>query len=290
MLSVGAFVMFSGIVALLWGPRLAAAEGASPRTYYVAVGASESIGYQPTPAAPRGAPTREGYANDLVTMERPRWAGLHLVQYGCAGITAEGALDGHERCHYPAGSEIATAVRFVDAHRARTVLITVDLGFNDIWPCLIHHTVDGLCVNSALDVVGRVLPRIVTELHRAARPGALIVGLQHPDPYLGDYLRGGGNRAFARSSISVFHRFNAELATVYSDNGALVADVPAAYRTADVAPAYLAGHGSVPTSVAQVCTLTWMCTLHNVHPNAAGYQTIAAAIAEAIQTAPITPT
>ena len=44
--------------------------------YYLALGGSDSVGFQPTAAIPHGAPTDEGYADDLVATERARWDDL----------------------------------------------------------------------------------------------------------------------------------------------------------------------------------------------------------------------
>ena len=48
------------------------------------------------------------------------------------------------------------------------------------------------------------------------------------------------------------------------------------------------GLGTVPTNVARVCALTWMCAAPplgpNLHPNDAGYRVIAGALADALAT------
>ena len=261
------------------------ARSAAP--YYVAVGASESLGYQPTAADPHGAPSDEGYADDVVDDEQRRWPGLDLVQFGCPGTTAVEALDGHSRCRYPSGSQIATAVRFLRAHRARTKLVTVDLGFNDVRLCLEHRRVDASCAQRALRRIDRALPRILGDLRAAAGAGTQIVGLQHDDPYWGVYLHGGAARRFAETSARVLRRLNAELAAIYTTSGDLVADVPAAFATTDTSQVALAGHGTVPAAVARACSLTWMCSAHNLHPDAAGYRLIASAVTAALDTAPL---
>lgn len=268
--------------------------------YYVAVGASEAVGYQPVDGQPHGgAPTDEGYANDLVHLESSRWPGLSLVELGCPGITSGGALTGvnpplpggssagrPDKCTYPQGSEVATAVQIIRKRGQRTVLVTVDLGFNNVWPCLRHDTVDQACVTSGLQQVHQSLPVILDRLRAAGGPKMLIVGLEHSDPYLAESLR--GETAFAHATEGVVDRLNDELAAAYTAAGALVADVPAAYDTHDQRPVRLAGYGIVPQGVARVCALTWMCTsAHNLHPNGAGYRAIAGAVAAAIATGPL---
>ena len=78
------------------------------------------------------------------------------------------------------------------------MLVTVDLGFNDLLACLRHEIVDPACVDGALATVHDQL---------GADPGghqgggalrhAVIVGVGHYDPYLGRLPRGAGGQAFA---------------------------------------------------------------------------------------------
>ncbi len=269
-------------------PPLAAgaAGGTPPTTYYLAIGASESLGVQPVALHPEGRPTRQGYADDLVDIERARWPGLSLVQVGCAGETAVAAVDGGGKCPYAAGSQLGAAVDFLRANPGDTVLVTVDLGFNDVRACLAHRAVDAGCVSAALDGIAGVLPGALAELRSAGGPALEIVGLEHNDPFLGDYLDGPAGEAFARDSEVVISQLNHTLAGIYSAAGAAVADVPRAFDLGDQRPVPLPGAGTVPAEVATVCRLSWMCVAgpsqHNVHPNAAGYQAIAGAVATAL--------
>lgn len=250
-------------------------RGHGDDTYYLAVGASESVGVQPVPGHPDGEPTNEGYANDIATMEQPRWPGLQLDQLGCPGITAGEALDGDDGgCHYPAGSEIATAVAFLRSHGDETVLLTVDLGFNDIWPCMSSRRVDKGCVRRALTDIEQSLPVILPRLRAAGGPNLAIVGLEHGDPFLADMDRGA--RTFAVQTAGVVDQMNGVLSSEYLAAGDRVADVPAAMGTAVVSD----------TAASRVCSLTWMCRTHNVHPDPEGYQDIADAIAAAIALPP----
>ncbi len=242
---------------------------ARPGPYYVAIGASESVGVQPEPWDHHGGRTDEGYTDDLERMEQWRWPGLQLVDYGCPGITASGALDGAGTCRYVAGSEVATAVDFVRAHPGEVALVTVDLGFNDVRPCLAHHAVDEGCVDTALHVVSSDIRTVLADLRAAGGPDLLVVGLQHADPYVAEALFGETN--FARDTVAVFDQLNEVLTSAYRSTGAVVARVPASR-----------GSAAGLRAVENTCARTWMCTDHNIHPTPAGYRLIADAIADAI--------
>ena len=113
---------------------------------------------------------------------------MHL---GCPGATTVTVLEGGGKCPYPEGSQLQAAEAFLRTHPT-TVLVTVDLGFNDLLPCLRHEVVDAPCVDGALATVHDQLGQILAGIKAAAPPGAVIVGVGHYDPYLGDYLEGPG--------------------------------------------------------------------------------------------------
>lgn len=257
-----------------------------PVTYYLAIGASESVGVQPVAGRRRGVPTDEGYANDLLATERARWPGLRLVQVGCPGETAVAAVRGGGPCTYPTGSQLSTAVQFLQAHRPATVLVTVDLGFNDVRRCLDRRSVDPGCVPHALAGIRRVLPGALARLRAAGGRRMRVVGLEHPDPFVARFLGGRTARDFATETLGVFDRLNRVLDAVYRRARVPVANVPRVFGTADRRLTVLAGHGHVPVGVARDCRFTWECPpgpfAGNLHPNAQGYWAIARAVASAV--------
>jgi hypothetical protein len=264
--------------ALAESPPAGATNPVTP--FYLALGGSGSVGLQPTASHPRGQPTDSGYANDLVGLERSRWPDLTLVQFGCPGTTTAAMLTGAGHCHYRDGSQLGAALLFLRNHPS-TALVTVDLGFNDVLPCMRREIVDDACMTESLGSLHDQLVQILTQLRAAAPRGTMIVGVGHYDPYLGYYVRPGGH-AFALASVGAIERLDEVMRSTYAAEGVPMADVASPFDMTDSNPVTLPGFGAVPKNVAQVCSLTWMCTSPplgpNSHPNDAGYRAISLAI------------
>ncbi len=160
------------------------------------------------------------------------------------------------------------------------------MGFNDLLPCLRHEFIDATCVAESLTTVHDQLGQILARLGAAAPSGAVVVGVGHYDPYLGDFVRGTGAEAFSAATLGVMERLDETLQSDYRSAGRQMAEVGAAFDLTDQDPVTRPGLGTVPTDVARTCELTWMCDPpplgHNPHPDDAGYRTIADAIADAV--------
>ena len=194
-------------------------------------------------------------------------------------------LEGGGKCPYAEGTTQA-AEAFLQTHPT-TVLVTVDLGFNDLLACLRHQAVDTPCVDASLATVHNQL---------AADSGRRQGGGTFRSPASSasatttltsvTISESPGGEAFALASLSVMERLDATLRSDYTAAGLPIADVASAFDLGDHRTRAWSGLPTVPTDVARTCELTWMCNGpplgHNVHPDDAGYRAIASAIADAV--------
>ena len=159
-------------------PGVAAAKAAQPH-YYLALGDSLSQGMQPDLNGTT-LDTNQGYANDLLALERKHIHNLKLVQLGCGGDTTTSMLTGKGNdaaakllhCDRQGGSQEAAAEHFLKTHhrKGEVPLITVDIGANDVDGCATAADVIS-CVNGGLNTISTNLPKILAGLKKAAPKG-----------------------------------------------------------------------------------------------------------------------
>jgi lysophospholipase L1-like esterase len=252
-------------------------QGARAPTYYVSLGDSYSVGYQPRLGATPG-----------YTAYVARKTHLTLVNFGCGGATTTSLLASvgcpdvlPHTSHvvtYPATTQAAAAEAFIAGHRGHIGLITVSIGGNDVTACAAQPNPVS-CVGPATTTISKNVTALAAALRAAAGPRVPLIGLTYPDVILGSYVYPtqpptAARVNLAKLSVVAFKALiNPALAKSYaSANGRLV-DVTAktgAYtsltRTVRLSP-----YGSIPAPVASVCTLTWFCSQGNIHATTKGY-------------------
>jgi len=249
---------------------------APPASYYLALGDSLARGVQPN-AAGVSVETPDGYPDQVYAALHPGRPGLRLVKLGCPGETTVSMINGGI-CRYPAGSQLAAAVHFLQAHRGQVLLVTLDIGANDPESCGGEPGLSQLATCAVKDVpaaVGR-LGTIVARLKAAAGPGVRIVGMNYYLPALAEWHSGLPGHLVAWTAERLAAAYNDMLGRVYANSGIRVANVFGAFDTSDFTrPAGT----SVPRNVARLCQWTWRCAEPprgpNQHANRAGYQVIA---------------
>jgi lysophospholipase L1-like esterase len=280
-LLLGLTVAVAGVVAL---PGVARAGTAKP-TYYVSLGDSYSVGYQP------GVGATNGYAGYVA-----KKAHLTLANFGCGGATTASIIDTvgcpdvlpHTAgAHlYPTTPQAVAAEAFLTAHRGHIGLITVSIGGNDVTACAAQAN-PLTCVTTAVTSITDNVTKLVAGLRAAAGPKVPLIGLTYPDVILGAYVypsqpATAARMALASASVGAFKSLiNPALANAYAVAHGAFVDVTAAAggytpltRTVTVAP-----YGEIPRAVSNVCTLTWYCAVGNIHATTKGYTFIGKLVA-----------
>jgi hypothetical protein len=250
---------------------------------YLDIGASVSVGVQPTPRDPRGQPTNRGYANRLVTLEASKGVTLRLTQLGCPGESIAAMIHGPDPCYVSPDTQLSDAVAFLRAHHNAMTLVSVDLGFNTLDVCFHHLDIDLTCVTPRLTLLRQQLGQVMRTLTRAAGPYVAFVGLGHYNPYLTKSTREGSAETFAGNSVVALRLMNLSLSRVYGSFKISLADVSKAFHEEDMSLVRVSKKENTTANAQYECRLTWMCAPKpfgpNIHPNDAGYLAIAKAIA-----------
>jgi lysophospholipase L1-like esterase len=257
----------------------AAAAPAPPVHYYLALGDSLSVGYQPVLGD-----TNQGYTDDLYATLKAKDPGLVLVKLGCSGETTTTMIKGGI-CNYvpsnpagaaPAGNQLSAAEAFLKANGTAVKYVTIDIGANDVDSCAPGGSIDTGCIAQGLGTIGKNLVTIMGGLHAADGGKPQSVGMSYYDPFLEFYLTGTQGQAVAAASVGLLAALNTELGTEFATFGFKSADVANAFKSGNFSqPQNDPPYGKIPLNVRYICTYTYMCSVQNIHANPAGYQLIA---------------
>jgi lysophospholipase L1-like esterase len=276
------------LAVLLLVPATGQAASASKTRYYVSLGDSYAVGYQPG----RGS-TREGFADQTVSKARKRGHRLKLVNFGCGGATTTSIIK-RKGCPKPARAlgaapydtvtQATAAARFIRSHRDKVALVTVSIGGNDVTKCAAAG--DPVpCVAGAVGDINKNLGVLARKLRRAAGQKTRIVGTTYPDVILGEWVRPSANQDLARLSVVAFQALiNPALKKQYRAVGGRFVDVTkatGAYGSLDRLT-NLPPYGDIPVPVARVCKLTWYCEKGDIHARKSGYGVIAGLIVKTL--------
>jgi len=227
--------------------------------------------------------TKQGYPDQLFTALRLGNPALKLVKLGCPGETTGSMIKGGI-CSYPAGSQLAQAAAFLASHRGHVQLVTIDIGANDLNPCLALTNINAIavCLQGVFPQIQTNLTTIMNTLTTAGGSGVPpIIGMTYYDPELANWLKGTpAAKTLAKDSIVLAEAFGNLLSGVYTAFGAKVADVFKTFHTTQFAARVtLPAFGTVPKDVGYICSYTWMCAAPpvgpNIHANRLGYAVIA---------------
>ena len=276
-------------VPLIVAVLLPSAAQARKVRYYVSLGDSLAVGFQPSKTG-RGHTTRQGYVDQLYKTERRRLRGLRMVKLGCAGEDTLSISTNSSACSYGGHrNQLEAAEAFLRKHRRQIAFVTIDIGANDIDSCVDSSgTVDFGCIGAGLASTKRNVPRIARRLRRAGGKRMRILGMNYYDPFLALYLKGdSANRAVATASVALADQFNGNIGAGYRRYKIRIVDVARAFDTHDTGQTTLAPFGALPVNVARICKYTWMCTPEpqgpDIHAKPGGYKLIARTFARRIR-------
>jgi lysophospholipase L1-like esterase len=257
--------------------------------FYLVVGASDAKGFEPTgtmtPRGPDEAATSNGYANDLAAIVAAKGFPVTLKNIACPGETIQSFVGGGDACT-PSTSQLHRAEDFLRDNPQETGIVTIDLGFNDIRPCLQFTRVDQRCVATSVALVRKDLPPALAGLQKAAGRRVALVGITYGDPFLQHYLKPSFGPSNATATLHAMERMDSALDAVFVASHIAVAPVESAFRVSDTTQTGRYDGRTVPEDVAVVCETTWMCRTApwgpNDHPDNEGYSIIAQAIARVL--------
>jgi lysophospholipase L1-like esterase len=256
----------------------------------VSLGDSYASGYQPTGVG-QGRNTRNGFPYQVPAVAARRGYRLKLVNFGCGGATTSSLVNtkgcdparrGPGGRAYPNRTQLSAAARFLRAHRARTALVTVSIGGNDVTACA--RAPDPVaCVTAAVGQIRANVTEIARRLRRAGGRKVRIVGTTYPDVILGSWVNGdAASRNIATLSVVAFRSLiNPALKESYASARGRFVDVTAAsgaYTPFDQVTT-LYPYGTVPVAVARVCELSYYCAFRDIHARTDGYRLIADLVA-----------
>jgi lysophospholipase L1-like esterase len=266
-------------VGVMATPVVAQATKATP-TYYVSLGDSYSVGYQP------GLGATPGYTAYVANKTH-----LTLVNFGCAGATTTSILNTigcpqtlpHTKgaVSYSTSTQAAAADAFITAHLGHIGLITVSIGGNDVTACASAANPIP-CVGTAVTGITTNVSSLASGLRAAAGPKVPIIGLTYPDVILGEYVYPSQPATAARISLATLSvtafksLINPALSNAYTQALGSFVDVTTATGayTPLTKTVKLKPYGTIPAPVAEVCTLTWFCSKGNIHAKTKGYTLI----------------
>ncbi len=255
---------------------------AGGRHYYLSLGDSLAVGVQPD-ADGASLPTGGGYPNRVYAVLHRESPGLRLVKLGCSGETSFTMIRGGI-CHYPAGSQLAQAERFLRTHHRQVALVTLDIGANDPNSCFLGAPLSkiGVCMRTRVRETVIDLNKILAGLRAAGGRQVTIIGMNYYVPELAGWFDGKGGKEIAVLTERLVNGYNRLLVGAFRHYHVRVANVFRAFHSGDFTDhVRLPGIGRVPRNVATICQLTWACAQAprgpNEHANDTGYAIIALA-------------
>ena len=235
------------------------------KQHYLALGDSLAYGYQPCLlTSPPTCSTADGYVPDLFKSLQSEGVKDYL-NLGCPGETSSTLINGGICKVYP--SQLVAALAYLNANAGKVSPVTLDIGANDMLnkynfnpvTCVVNK--GGFWTSlKTLDanLTGTILPSLKKALTVKGRVTGEIVMINYYDPL----------QNICPNSVHYSQIINRHLANDVRGFGSIV----------NVFRAF----GGPKSPNPNICTLTWMCSVGDIHANNKGYSVIADTFADAI--------
>jgi len=258
-------------VGLMTPSGTAAANPPPTTTYYLALGDSLAWGY----------PTGVGYAEMLTTKLQESEPGTVLKNLGCPGESTVTMIYGGGPCggaglykqYGGSTNQLDAALWFMQQHPGAISYLTIDIGPNDVLPCIDGLAIDAGCVLRGLATVKHNLPTIFGDLRQNLDRKTKTAGMTFYDPFTALWPL---SQDAARQSVVIINGLNFIESANYWRFGFRIAPVAAVFQTNNFS---INPYTGLPANYEKACLWTLMCpkppTEPNIHPNQDGYQVIA---------------
>ncbi len=259
---------------------------------YLSVGTSLAAGSQADSAGNTTFGSDQAYTDQLYQRVKGRIAAdLRHVKLGCAGETTDQFVGGvnvfgePSNCaaRYVTGSQIGDALSAIAG--GNVILITIDLGANDILQAQVACGGDPGCIVGSIPAIAGKIAQIVGTFRAAGYTGP-IVAMNYYNPQaaaaIGYFPGVAGRQApdplVAAGSDALAQGFNGALSQAYAAFGVRVADVYSAFNAGDFGDDDPLN--GIPDNVDTLCALSYMCPVDdtvkaNIHLTAKGYRVVA---------------
>lgn len=274
------------IVSLIVGTLGDPAAASKPEEHvYLSLGTSLAAGSLADEAGNTTASSDYSYTDQLYQRIKGRM-GARLVheKLGCPGETVV-SIRNSSLCRYEEGrSQLEQAIEVIK--QGNVVLITIDLGANDIIHARTSCGGNPACIVSRIPVIAGEVGAIVGELRSLYSGPILAMNYYNPQVAMAiGYYPGVAGQGAPRVDLAIgsdllLQGFNGALGTAYELVGVEVVDVYAVFRSGtfdDQRP-----RNGMPDNVDTVCALSYMCpgdstVKANIHLTRHGYRVVARA-------------
>lgn len=259
------------------------------KMYYISMGDSLAAGAQLNPDTGVPHETRQGYVDQIYRVLRKSYPNLKHIRLGCGGETSATLIAGG-LCAYAEESQLSEALDVIERNEGRVVLLTLNIGTNDLAFSGCFSVVDPAaqlsCFQETLGNLANNLDQSLRQITTAAKGQFPVVAANMYNLYLNSWLQGAPGQSLAKLSAQLEREINNQIFhPLYSAYGVRRADLASTFNSQDFTtrvPSDLPPPNDVlPLNVATLCKYTYACPHPasglpvDYHFNTTGYSVVA---------------